>query len=90
MNDVESLQQLMESTVSCDCCCQCAPDLRLPVYKVMQGFLISFGGCRGVGTCGDLDFYINKLRAEVVEDNQELTRQFYMQVFRFGLHICFS
>ena len=78
---MESLQHLLESTVSCDCCCQCAPDLKLPVYKVLQGFLVSYGGCRGAGTCGDLDAYAEKLRAEVIEDNRELTRQFYMEVF---------
>lgn len=70
----------MESAVTYDCCCQCAPDLKLPVYKVLQGFLFSYGWCGGGGTCGDLDAYVDRLKAGVVEDNRELTRQFYMQV----------
>jgi hypothetical protein len=93
VDDVESLQHVMESVVTCACCCQCAPDLKLPVYKVLQGFLLSYGGCRGAGTCGDFEAYTHKLRAQVVEDNAELTRQFYMTVssgcsFLFSVLLC--
>jgi hypothetical protein len=83
VDDVESLQRSLQAAVSCACCCQCAPELGLPVYKVLQGFLISYGGFGSPATCTDLERYTAKLRAQVLEENRELTREFYMAVCNF-------
>ena len=76
----DSLQSLMEAAVRCDCCCNCTPDLHLPIYKVLQGFLISYGGVSGCSPCGDFDNYTQQLQLRVVGENAELTQLFYNQV----------
>jgi hypothetical protein len=82
-----SLHSLVDSASCCSCCCNCTPAIRLPIYKVLQTFFLSYGGVSScAGFCiGDFNQTITTLTAQVVSDNADLTAEFYQKVFLFWL-----
>jgi hypothetical protein len=87
-----SFHSLVESATCCCNDCYSLPiTTRLPTYKLLQTFVVSYGGvsaCAGFCTC-DFNQKFATLTAQVVSENVDLTAEFFQKVILFELfYIC--